>query len=143
MSVEEFIPTEHESQVAFFDWWPSYAATRRIPEVLCFAVPNGGHRHKAVAGKLKAEGVKSGTADVFLLVPAHGFHGLIMEFKRKVTGRLRHDQKLFLYYTKRQGYCSLSVWSTDEAMAAVTMYLDGTLKSALTTAVATANNRAS
>lgn len=38
-----------------------------LPDCLWFAVPNGGHRNKLTAAKLKAEGVKPGVADIIIL----------------------------------------------------------------------------
>ena len=59
--------SEHDEQVALFQMAALHEA--RIPELKwLFAIPNGGHRHKAVAGKLKAEGVKDGVPDVCLPV---------------------------------------------------------------------------
>jgi hypothetical protein len=49
--------SEHDQQVALFTW--ANQNLDRYPVLRwMFAVPNGGHRHPAVAGKLKAEGVK-------------------------------------------------------------------------------------
>ena len=46
--------SEHDEQVALFEW--AAMNRSRIPELkLMFAIPNGGHRHKAVAGKMKAD----------------------------------------------------------------------------------------
>lgn len=118
------LPSEHERQVAFFQWWPSFAATRKIHECLCFAVPNGGHRHPAVAGKLKAEGVRSGVCDVLLLVPASGFHGLLLEFKTE-KGRPKEAQEDFLLAVRQMNYNALIVRSTEEAIRAVQAYLKG------------------
>jgi hypothetical protein len=55
----------------------------RMPEVadLIFHVPNGGHRAKAVAAKLKAQGVKAGIPDLVLPMARGGFFGLYIEFK--------------------------------------------------------------
>lgn len=55
----------------------------RMPEVadLMFHVPNGGHRVKAVASKLKAQGVKAGIPDLVLPMARGGFFGLYIEFK--------------------------------------------------------------
>ncbi|WP_338585855.1 VRR-NUC domain-containing protein [Pseudomonas sp. MAG733B] len=55
----------------------------RMPEVadLIFHVPNGGHRVKAVAAKLKAQGVKAGIPDLVLPMARGGYFGLYIEFK--------------------------------------------------------------
>jgi hypothetical protein len=122
MAILDIEPTEHELQAAFFEWWEFYAPSRGIAVELCFAVPNGGHRHPAVAGKLKAEGVRAGVCDVFLLVPRGGFHALILEFKRQ-KGRPSEAQERFLFEVRGQGYNALIVRSTDEAIRVVTAYL--------------------
>ena len=48
--------------------------------------PNGGKRHKAVAAKLKAQGVKPGVPDVLIFGPPHrlpdGCAGVAIELKR-------------------------------------------------------------
>ena len=55
----------------------------RYPAVfeLMYHVPNGGHRVKAVAGKLNAQGVKAGIPDLVLTMARGGFFGLYIEFK--------------------------------------------------------------
>ncbi len=65
------IPTEHVEQVSLMRW--AALTKRRRPELaLLYAIPNGGDRHKAVAAKLSAEGVKSGVPDLCLPVPRLG-----------------------------------------------------------------------
>ena len=54
-------PYETLEQQALFDW----AKISGIPDLdLLHAIPNGGHRNKATAGRLKAEGVKRGVPDI-------------------------------------------------------------------------------
>ena len=69
---------EHKIQVALCQW---LAAVHTVEYALTFAVPNGGHRHVAVAAKLKAEGVKRGVPDLFMAVPRGDKHGLFIELK--------------------------------------------------------------
>lgn len=76
--------TEHAHQVAVFmeiqqRLQHQYPVLRRL-----HAVPNGGLRSKATAGRLKAEGVKSGVPDLFL--PAAYFTS---------AGPLRRDGPLY------------------------------------------------
>lgn len=58
---------EHSLQAAIVAWHdrcvPREAAT-------LIAIPNGGHRRKSVAGKLKAEGQRKGATDLVLALPA-------------------------------------------------------------------------
>jgi len=127
-NVQDIVPTEHESQVAFFEWWDIWSRSMKLPTNLCFAVPNGGQRHPAVAAKLKAEGVRSGTADVMLLLARGGFHGLLLEFKRENaprggSGGATRPQAEFLLAARQQGYNALLVYSTDEAIHVVRTYV--------------------
>jgi len=93
---------EHAEQAALFRW-ASFARVRHPELALLFAVPNGGHRHKAVAAKLKAEGVKSGVPDICLPVARDGCHGLFIEMKT-ATGRPSKLQRRWLDLLRAQGY---------------------------------------
>ena len=94
-------PTEHEEQCALFEW-----ADCCLPKVsaLLFAIPMGGHRHIAVAAKLKAEGVKAGVPDIFFALPRNGKHGLFIEMKRIKGGSVRREQKAMIDRLQAAGY---------------------------------------
>ena len=93
---------EHDEQVALFRW--AEVAQYQHPELaLLYAIPNGGHRHKAVAAKLKAEGVRKGVPDICLPVPRGRWHGLYIEMKTP-TGTVRPEQKRWLAALRSQGY---------------------------------------
>ena len=47
-----------------------------------FAVPNGGQRGKFEAKIMKGEGVTAGVADLLLLLPSKGYHGLCIGRER-------------------------------------------------------------
>jgi hypothetical protein len=51
-----------------------------------FAIPNGGQRHKAVAAKLKAEGVSPGYPDIALDWPSRDYHGFVLSSKGTARG---------------------------------------------------------
>lgn len=70
---------------------------------LLFAIPNGGLRGKATAGKLKAEGVKPGVPDLFLPVPGGRYHGLFIELKR-AGGKASDVQIEWIADLQQQGY---------------------------------------
>jgi hypothetical protein len=96
-------PLEHEEAVALME------AVRlnepRHPELrMLFAVPNGGDRHKVVAGKLRAEGVKPGVPDYVLPVARGGFHGLVVELKRERGGRTSGEQEQWIEAFRQQGW---------------------------------------
>lgn len=94
----------------------------RIPEKLLFAVPNGGSRNKLEAINLKRQGVKSGVADVLLLIPKGGFASLCLEFKTK-TGKQSDDQKEFQKQAEMCGSKYVIVRSVKEAIEKVREYL--------------------
>ncbi|MBA1179555.1 VRR-NUC domain-containing protein [Pseudomonas psychrotolerans] len=48
---------------------------------LIYHVPNGGHRHKATAGKLKGQGVRAGMPDINVDIARGGYFGMRIEFK--------------------------------------------------------------
>ena len=89
------LPTEHEEQRELVRWF-----RQTWPGVRIHAIPNGGARSKATAGRLKAEGVSSGVPDLF--VPAWR---LWVEMKRTKGGSLSPEQKDWIAYLESVGYC--------------------------------------
>lgn len=114
--------SEHDQQVLVFD-------TLRLnesqhPELSAiFAIPNGGHRHAAVAGKLKAEGVKRGVSDICIPIPSGGFHGAYIEMKVK-PNKVTPEQSAFLNFVSSQGYATRIAWSADDALSFIGDYLN-------------------
>lgn len=110
---------EHNIQAACVRWfniqWPEYRG-------LLFAIPNGGARSKATAGKLKAEGVVQGVADLILLVPHIPEHALCIEMKT-AKGRQSPEQKAWEKKVEEFGYKYAVCHSLDEFMAVVNGYL--------------------
>lgn len=72
---------------------------RSYPDVRIFAIPNGGARSPATAGRLKAEGVSAGVPDLF--VPAMN---LWIEMKRQKGGSVSAEQKDWAEYLRGLGY---------------------------------------
>ena len=86
-----------------------------------FAIPNGGWRNKAVASKLKAEGVKAGVADLLILLPNQTFHGLFVEVK--IAGNYQQpNQKDFEQKARDCGYEYIIVRSLDELIEKLKYY---------------------
>jgi hypothetical protein len=83
----------------------------RYPEVfeLMYHVPNGGHRVKAVAGKLKAQGVKTGIPDLVLTMARGGYFGLYIEFKATPPNdaAISPSQHLRIRKLNEQGYLAV------------------------------------
>lgn len=112
--------SEHQEQVAVFIWAELHQTTR--PELaLLHAIPNGGHRHKAVAIRLKAEGVKSGVPDIVWPLPRGRFHGLYLEMKYG-KNKPSQNQKWWLGQLEKQGYSTTVCWGFEEAIDAIETY---------------------
>ena len=105
---------EHHIQVAICQ----YLDLVKIP---FFSIPNGGMRNVIVAKKLKAEGVKAGVADLFLMIPNKIFHGLFIEVKTPV-GRQQTSQKDFEKIAFDSGYCYEVVRSLDDLINCLETY---------------------
>ena len=126
--------SEDGHQVVLFQW--AALAKCKYPELAwLYAVPNGGLRSKAVAGKLKAQGVKSGVPDIQLDVARQGFHGLRIELKvpevkavpgitkRKAPGRTSVEQDAWLEQLRAQGYRAEVAYGWSDAMEILVDYL--------------------
>lgn len=109
---------EHQEQKALIEWCTALG----YPYTLLFAIPNGGGRSKAEAGKFKAEGVKSGVPDLFLPVARGSSHGLFIEMKAR-GGRLDVKQKVWQSELLEQGYCVETCWGWEEARQVIDTYL--------------------
>ncbi|WP_020408945.1 VRR-NUC domain-containing protein [Hahella ganghwensis] len=117
------IPSEHEEQKALVQW----ADCQRIPQGLIgdflFSVPNGGDRHRIVAAKLKAEGVRKGVPDLMLALPLGGYAGLFIEMKRRKGGKLYSHQQQWITRLKKVGYKVVVCAGWDAARIAIIQYL--------------------
>lgn len=122
--------SEHLQQktlINMVDWH-----AKRHPDLaMLYAVPNGSARHKAVAGKLRAEGVRSGVPDLCLPVARGGCHGLYIELKT-ATGRVQASQRDWMARLEAQGYRAVVCRGWREAWAELTDYLDITNSEAVT-----------
>lgn len=94
-------------------------------------IPNGGARSKATAGKLKAEGVRSGVWDYFLPVGhIDFFSGLYIELKHPrersaKNGGLSDKQVDFGNMVQDQGFATVVAYDWIEAQQAILAYLAG------------------
>lgn len=112
---------EHIEQVKLFNW-AKEKERLHLHLSLLFAIPNGGHRHKAVGAKLKSGGVKAGVPDCFLAVPKNGKHGLFLELKygkNKPTA----SQNWWLTSLKVEGYETCVCYGFEQAKSAIEKYL--------------------
>ena len=127
-------PTEHTEAVRFMRVVRLHEA--RYPALKWLhAIPNGGWRKKAVAKKLKAEGVRKGVHDYcwpfrapapdFITLPnmETGTHysGLYIELK-SMDGKARKEQKQFAEFAESQGFKVVFAHGWEEAWRAVCDY---------------------
>ena len=98
--------SEHQEQRRLFLWLELMAAEfpeRREDFDDIYAIPNGGFRHLATAGRLRAEGVKKAVPDVHCAVPVGIYHGLFIEMK-SLTGTARPEQRARIARLRQRGY---------------------------------------
>jgi len=112
--------TEHEEQVTLFQWIEYQPTIRDI----AYAVPNGGLRHKAVAGKLKAEGVRSGIPDVVIPLRRAQYGALYIEMKVRKGGRVSDDQAFRMQALANAGNLCVVCNGADEAIDEIKEYLE-------------------
>ena len=130
MTVDEYndaldaFMSEEEHQIRLFTEFEVNA--HKYPELLqVFHVANGGYRHKATAGKLKALGVRAGVPDLLLLVPRGKYHGMALELKRIGKGAvIRPTQAVWLDRLQRNGYCAVVASGWRDALRKIIGYLE-------------------
>ena len=105
--------SEHLEQVGFINWF-----RKNYPNILIFAIPNGGFRDIHTAGKLKAEGVVSGVPDIFCPQLK-----LFLEFKRKDGGTLSERQKKIISHLRSIGYTVFVAHGATEASKMILGFL--------------------
>ena len=114
--------TESQEQIQIFEW--AALMVNKIPELAeLWHCPNGSHRHKAVAAKLRREGVKAGIPDIFLLVPKNGFHGLAIELKANGKHPTK-AQKEWLERLVKNGYLAVVCHGFEDARDMILDYLN-------------------
>lgn len=108
---------EHRLQCACVRW-----LRYQHPQVLCFAIPNGGARSALTGAMLKAEGVVAGVPDLMVAVPNDGYFGLFIEMKVK-PNRPSKEQKKIISRLEDAGYKVAVCYCFEEFEQAVTDYL--------------------
>ena len=111
---KDIIPTEDHEQMMLVQWF-----RRTYPDICIFAIPSGGHRHIAVAAKMKATGTVKGIPDLF--VPAKG---LWIEMKRVKGGTLSPEQKAMIQYLEEVGYRAIVCKGAEDAKAKISAFFE-------------------
>ncbi len=134
---------ESDNQIALFQWWATHCKSFSVAECLMFAIPNGSAlgggkeewqvRQRVMRGKrLKSEGLRPGTCDIFLAVPRRPastngtttthYDGLFVEMKTS-KGVVSEEQESFIGYATARGYRCVVCRSAEEAIKEITNYL--------------------
>lgn len=118
-------PTEAQEQTWVFQW-AAMMANAKWPELeLMYHIPNGGSRNRVEAARLKGQGVKPGVPDIFLPVARKGRHGLFIELKRKVGGKISPEQNRMIGELNRQGYMAVVCKGWQAAADVIEEYMGG------------------
>lgn len=123
---------EHRIQASFMSQWIPLNVGRLPQLEAMFAIPNGGHRHPAVGGKMKAEGVKAGMPDLCLPVPVDEWAALYVEvkapqYRTRKNGGLSKNQVERRDLLERLGNYVAVCYEVEEIIATVEAYLRGQL----------------
>lgn len=127
--------TEDGHQLALACWSRSPKITEQYPDLFwLFAIPNGSERHKAVALKLKAMGVKRGIPDMCLAVRRGSWAALWIELKRpelkdgkgvlRRAGQVSKEQSVWGEHLKTQGHAFVVAKGWDQAREMIISYLE-------------------
>ena len=110
--------SEHKEQSMLIRWF-----RLQHPNIVMYAIPNGGLRNVRVAARLKDEGVLAGVADLHLMAARGGKHGLYIEMK-SAKGTLQDNQKLFLDKAIQEGFAAKVCYGFDDAKREIESYLN-------------------
>ena len=94
----------------------------QYPNLILFAIPNGGKRGIITASIMKAEGVLKGIPDLMLLESSNGLYGLFIEMKVKYN-KLSPEQDHFFEVARRNGYQCSECRSLESFIEIITNYL--------------------
>lgn len=119
---------EHHQQCAVFEWW--YLVYPKYYEKM-FSCPNGAFLagdYKRRAGqmkKLKAEGLKPGVSDIFLMVARGGYHGLFIEMKDigKTEDDVTVPQLEHIEAAREEGYKAEYAIGAEQAIKILDKYM--------------------
>ena len=114
--------TEHDEQAELIQRAEHVKSREPVLRWL-HAIPNGGARAKAVAVKLKAEGVKPGVPDLCLPASRGLYCGLYIEMK-SMTGSESREQKDWRNHLCEEGYLAVVCKGAREAIRVLCEYLD-------------------
>lgn len=123
LKVKQPHASESLMQQAVVRWFDIHACEWNLEPELLMAFPLQGKRTKKSGRRLKSEGMRKGTLDMQLCVPRGDCCSLWIENKSP-RGVLTLEQKLMLKRLASAGAATVVCRSADEAIAAITAYLN-------------------
>lgn len=117
---------EHEIQRTFIDWCRVISLKNPLLRLM-HAIPNGGQRHPAVAGRLKSEGVLPGVPDLHLPVPVTVWASLYLEVKAPGENPTKHQAER-IEELRAVGNVVVVCWSVQELIDTTMAYLNGHIR---------------
>jgi hypothetical protein len=114
--------TESKDQQALIKWWADNHRFFGMPERLLMAFPLQGARTPQNGARMKAEGMRAGTCDLFLARARGGFNGLWIEMKT-AKGVISAEQLDMLRDLNLENYSTAVCRSTDDAIKEIKLYL--------------------
>lgn len=115
---EVAVPLEHDEQSAFFSW-----LDRQHPDLIAYAIPNGGFRAKRTAMKLKLEGVKKGIPDIHIAERCGPYAGMYIEMKRQKGSTTSKEQHATISRLRDKGYFVVIAKGWEQAVSHLNYYL--------------------
>ena len=114
------LKAEQIEQVKLFD----FIRSKPLIAPFAFHVANERKTSMYEGRLLKRLGVISGVPDVFIMLPNHRYHALIIELKAG-KGKLSPAQQTFLDNMNSQGYCAVCCHGFEAAKAVIETYMGG------------------
>lgn len=108
-------PTEQQEQFIVHAWLTKNGIVHNHS-------PNGGYRNYAEGAKFKRSGVSPGFPDLEIPYSRKGCHGLYIELKRKIGGKLSEHQIWWGDFLKKNGYAWFEAKGADECIKIVQEY---------------------
>lgn len=124
---EFYIPTESEEQQLLFEY--CMRVRYKYPQLeMMVHTPNEGKRNIYTGARLKREGLRKGFPDISLHYPSFGYHGLMIEMKRKQGSKVTEEQKDWVEKLNKNGYAAVFAYGCEEAWQVIESYLTGNKK---------------
>ena len=111
---------EKDEQIALFDW-----ASYRTDLQLMFHIANEGRRSVQHTQALLRQGMKPGVPDIMLPVARGRYHGLFIEMKRRIGGRVSPEQRAWQKALLEEGYCAVVCKGFEDAKETIDWYMRG------------------